>query len=85
MTAASALVAAAASRDSAIFASQTAEDGLTANHMYTVTNFNAKTGMVTLHNPWGVGAGAAVDTTLSLTTIPQGDTFFVANGTPAKF
>ena len=54
----SALAAAMANGQNVMYDSNTADDGLVAGHMYTVTNFNQKTGMITLRNPWGRGAGS---------------------------
>jgi hypothetical protein len=83
---ASALATAMADRQNVIFASETAVDGLVAGHMYTVTNYNENTGMVTLRNPWGQGSTSAnpLDVTLALSKLPTSDGFFIANGTAAK-
>ena len=49
---------AVASKQNVMMASENTVDGLVADHMYTVTAYDAATNSVTLRNPWGTGAGS---------------------------
>ena len=82
-TLATALTAATANNEDVMIASYSASNGWVNDHMYSVTNFNSKTDMITVRNPWGTGAGGYEYMTMSLSDLPSQDLVLIANGKPA--